>query len=73
LVGLAGEGIDERAYPAGNIAPPKAENDRSIGFELKIEFAIAASTQPVVLNRFARVICSHRANDSTVAQVVQLL
>jgi hypothetical protein len=72
LAGLAGERVDKRSFSAGNVPPPSAETDRTIGFELKIKFAIAASAQPVVFNRLACTSCSHHANDSAVAQVIQL-
>ena len=73
LVGLAGEVIDKRTDPGGNIAPPPAQNDRSLGFELEIKFAIAASAQPVVFNGFACTSRSYDTNDPAIAQVVQFL
>src|SRR5450631_749483 len=55
--------VDKRAYPSGICAVSVTESHTPVGFELKIEFAVADPAQPVVFDRFARRGSSDRSND----------
>jgi hypothetical protein len=67
------EVVDKRAYLSGICAVSVTESHTPVGFELKIEFAVADPAQPVVFDRFARRRSSHRSNDPAITQIIQFL
>jgi hypothetical protein len=60
------EVVDRRAYPSGICAVSVTKSHAPVGFELKIIFAVADPTQPVVFDRFALGRSSDCPNDPTV-------
>jgi hypothetical protein len=52
---------------------PAEESHTAVGFEFKIENAVADPAQPIVFDRLTRARRAYRAHDSTVSQVIQLL
>jgi hypothetical protein len=58
--------IDQRAHAGDNCAVSATKSHAAIGFELKIEYAVADPTQPVVFNRLADRGSSDRPDNSAV-------
>jgi hypothetical protein len=67
----SGEIVDQRARSGGYGSVSGPECHAAVGFEFKIELGVTNSTQPVVLNRFARGRSPDRSNHSAITEIVQ--